>query len=116
MNLEIVTLAEAKEEAAQHAARCNLTLLIHGQRVPFETANEASGIVRELRDESGMGSRAFGSQFAIVDKSGKEVGWVSYNGRVWQGTRKNWKQSVCVFPSETTWPKEWQNGKSLCAS
>lgn len=117
MTLELVSFESAKSAEIERRKGCRLTLLIHGRQVPFETANEASGIVCELREQSGLGAREFGSQFPIVDSTGNEVGWVSFNGRVWQGTRKHWKQSVCVYPAQAAWPEAWQNGKGIaCAS
>lgn len=85
-------------------AECDLTLIIHGNRFPFKLANEASAILSAQREQASLdgwgGSREFGTQFEIVDRKGREVGYVSYNGRVWQGTRRNWEQAVCVYPLE----------------
>lgn len=90
-----VDYATARADELKRQAGCALLLVICGQRIPFETANEASGIVREMAEQSGLGAREIGSRFAVVDRAGVEVGHVSYNGRVWQGVGAS---AVCVFP------------------
>lgn len=78
-----------------------LTLRVNGSNFSIQTANEASAILvrcRELAASEGIvGASQFGGQFPIYDAARREVGYVSYNGKVWQGKRKDWKTAVSVF-------------------
>lgn len=97
ISLEIVSFEQAEREERERLAKSTFLLCFNGHRIPFETLNEASGIICELRRESGMGTREFGTFFPIVNEHGEEVAFVSYNGRVFEGKRAQWKTAKCVF-------------------
>lgn len=98
MNIDSILVAPpTANDFKQHRDKCPFVLMLHGQPIPFEHANEASEILTELRDECGMGASQFGSMHPIMDKAGNEVGYVSYNGKVWEGTRANWQTARLIY-------------------
>lgn len=82
---------------------CNLTkpdsnalfLQIAGTRLPFPGAPEASAIYRATIErydrETGRGGASGVPACKIVTDAGEEVGYVSYNGRVWAGSAAEWQ-------------------------
>lgn len=95
---ELTDAADLYDDEVRHRRDDGLAVVIMGASIPFNTANEASEIVNRIRERSGLGARELGSQFPILDHKNQEVGYVSYNGIVWQGTRKHWKDAVQIFP------------------
>ena len=51
--------------------------------VPINTLNDASAKYRAFIEENGLG--ASGAGRCLIMQSGKVVGRVSYNGKVWEG-------------------------------
>jgi hypothetical protein len=51
-----------------------------------ETLEEASRVYCKLRDESDEGSSTF-PEGRLYDTSGEQIAYVSYNGRVWSGSK-----------------------------
>lgn len=84
----------------------NLSVKVRGKLYPFLTVNQASAIVKRLRDESSEGASTFGSQFPIVTADKKKVGHVSYNARVWDAAGN------CVYP-ETCHPCQTMHNEQL---
>lgn len=65
------------------------TYTIGTKRFPFTTPEAASAAYRAYIEARNLGaSRA--PSCNIVDGDGKQVGYVSYNGKVWQGTQGDW--------------------------
>lgn len=60
--------------------------------VRIDYADQASAVVQLYRDKYDLGSSQMGEGAGeIFDPGGKQIGHVSYNGRVWSGTAKEWK-------------------------
>ena len=57
------------------------------RKFPVKTLEEASKVYQRERDHSGMGASTFGS--GSILKGSKEVAYVSYNGRVWEGKKNS---------------------------
>ena len=51
---------------------------------------QASEMFCRARDAADCGASEICSQ-PIVDEAGQDIAYVSYNGRVWPGSAKNWK-------------------------
>ncbi len=49
----------------------------------------ASQLTNAARDRSGVGANRFTNPL-LFDKTGKQVAYVSYNGRVWAGAPRDW--------------------------
>lgn len=65
-----------------------LFLTYAGKSYPVASINEASAMWDKVRDEAmnqGAGPDDMGSKPLITDGSGKTLGYVSWNGRVWKG-------------------------------
>lgn len=63
---------------------------------PFTTPEEVSRAYSATINRLGLG----GSQTpscSLLDASGAVAGYVSYNGRVWQGQPEEWQSAVCVY-------------------
>lgn len=58
-------------------------LQIGRSRYQVASLREASDKLCAARDASGMGASEMGSQFKVVNESGRKIALVSYNGRVW---------------------------------
>ena len=61
-----------------------------------DSLSELSAIYGRVRDATGEGNSTFGS-VDVYDRSRKHVGHVSYNGRVWSGTAKNWNHDTTLL-------------------
>lgn len=64
------------------------------------TMNEASAKFLKVMEQLGMGSREFAETFGeikIVDADGKQHGYISYNGKVWAGSQREWESSSLIF-------------------
>lgn len=59
-------------------------LKLRGRTYPVETLKECSDIFSAVRDQSGQGCSRFPN--GKIFKGGKQIAYVSYNGRVWPGT------------------------------
>lgn len=59
-----------------------MTLTIGIRRLPVATLEEASRVFCERRDRSGFGASDF-PDGRLYDAEGREIGRVSYNGRIW---------------------------------
>jgi hypothetical protein len=66
---------------------------------PFVSFADASIRFEAARDAVFFdgGSSADIPRVDLLDESGKSVGYISQNGRVWIGNRKDWKQNVAVY-------------------
>lgn len=69
---------------------------INRTRFPFTSYAEASAAYRKTIDTLGLGASE-APNCDILDTFGRPIGYVSYNGRVWIGNRKDWASSVCVY-------------------
>lgn len=68
------------------------------QDIPVATLNQASAIVDRMRLEKGWWSSTMSQCLIVVD--GTPRGWVSLNGRVWQGDPKDSDRRELVFAPE----------------
>lgn len=71
--------------------------LTRRKTVPVSSFEEASKVCRKYITDRGLGSNWYGGD--ISDSSGKIVAHVSYNGRVWEGSCRDWQpntQELCV--------------------
>lgn len=57
---------------------------------PFTTCEEVSAAYRDTIERLDLGASRT-PQCSIFDASGNQVGYVSYNGRVWAGTQREWQ-------------------------
>lgn len=60
-----------------------------GPELPIVTLNQASAAYRAFLDSGGLGSSEAGC--CLIRQAGKVVAHVSYNGKVWAGTERDWK-------------------------
>src|SRR5205807_7053617 len=61
-------------------------------KVPIDYADHASQVMQAYRDRFNLGSSDMGSNAGqIFTKEGQQIGYISYNGRVWEGTPQTWK-------------------------
>lgn len=74
----------------------DFTVEILGRRYAVTDMQRASQIVSTIRDQHNLGASQMGGQFPI--RAGDViVGYVSYNGKVWQGHPDNWEHNKCVL-------------------
>jgi len=66
------------------ALREQLFVEFDGQRYQVDSMQDASEKWEAFRDETGVGSSEV-SNLPIFDQTGKQVAYVSYNGKVWRG-------------------------------
>ena len=55
----------------------------------FDSLRQASEFFCAARDRSGLGGSKMPTP-DLIDASGKPVGYVSYNGRIWPGSPRDW--------------------------
>jgi len=71
-----------------------LTITIHTTEANFkqevESVAAASAAWRKHRDHYFIGSRDMRGNCGILEKDGKKIGHVSYNGRAWDLEEKPW--------------------------
>lgn len=60
-----------------------------GTMVAVSTLEEASKVCRKYLKRTGLGSRAWDGG-EVKDEAGKAVAWVSFNGKVWATSPRNW--------------------------
>lgn len=65
-----------------------LTIRIGKKSYPIASFADASRMVCAARDKSGVGSSRF--KDPIIYEGDKAVAHVSYNGRVWAGSPREW--------------------------
>lgn len=63
------------------------------KRIPFSTLNEVCIAYRMFITQQDVGASGAG-QCLIYDGAGKQVAYVSFNGKVWEGHPKNWKPGM----------------------
>ncbi len=74
---------------------------IGNRRFPLTSYAEASAALRHMLDETGAtfsgetGPKA--PQPLIVDATGKRIGYISQNGKVWSGNPREWESSVLLY-------------------
>jgi hypothetical protein len=76
-----------------------LFVRIYDKTFPIASYEEASIKFEEGRDfvfKNGGNSDDI-PRVDIVDSSGNQIGYVSQNGRVWEGIRQNWQQNKVVY-------------------
>ena len=71
-----------------------LFLQVGKRRYQISSFEEASTKVCIARDASPHGASRFKSPL-LVNESGRVVGHISYNGRVWAGLPQDWKAGQC---------------------
>lgn len=62
-------------------------------RLPWRGCAHASNAYRQTIKDLGVGSRDTPA-LTIHAACGKQVGWVSYNGRVWAGDADSWRAQL----------------------
>ena len=77
------------EEMAAHVPGQKLFLDIAGRRFPVDSLEDASRKFLKVSAAYGEGASQTPSPL-IVDSQGKTVGYVAYNGRVFEGTPQTW--------------------------
>jgi hypothetical protein len=71
------------------AVTTELTIRIGRKAYAIPDLATASRMVCEARDKAGVGSREF--KTPMIYEGERQVGYVSYNGRVWAGDPRGWK-------------------------
>ncbi len=71
------------------------------KRFALETMQKASEAYCKMIDATGVGSSR-APRADIVDASGKIVAHISYNGRVWPGTRQDWQPGIAPLYDNRT--------------
>ena len=75
-----------------------LLFLRKGNLLRQITADQASALMRAMRDATyaqGLGANDV-PYLNLHDCNGRQIGYVSTNGRVWLGSRKNWQSNTEV--------------------
>ncbi len=72
-------------------------LQVGGRRYQIASYEQASKMICNARDTSGMGASEMGSKFDIFDEAGNGIAYVSYNGRVWPGIEYK-AGAVALYP------------------
>lgn len=87
-------LAERLTKAAKPQLYCVIigSAVGNSEFIPITTVNQASAAFRAFCAENGFGARDAGS--CKIYAGGKQVGYVSYNGRVWEGREADWKSGA----------------------
>lgn len=81
---------EAKAPAAEPKEIARpLTVRVAGRDYPVASLQEASEKVRAVIDQMGIGSRDYPG--ATLHRGNEQVGYVAYNGRVFEGRAEDWK-------------------------
>lgn len=65
-----------------------LTIRIGRKSYPIGNYADASRMVCKARDKSGVGSSRFSDP--LIYEGDRAVAYVSYNGRVWAGSPRDW--------------------------
>lgn len=72
------------------------TAQVKRKTISAATLSELSAQYGLLRDKSGQGASRFPD--AIVFEDGRQIGYISYNGRIWEGTSQEWSPNTrCLF-------------------
>lgn len=58
-----------------------------------ETLQEIRDAARAYIEKWNLGGGNWSERKAMIRENGKAIGYVSYNGRVWRGNPKNWKNA-----------------------
>ena len=66
------------------------TMTIGRRSYPVASLAEASAMFIAARDRAGTGGRDTPTPL-LFDREGRQIAYVSYNGRVWAGTPRDWK-------------------------
>lgn len=74
----------------------NFNMTIRRVAYGANSLSELSAIYCRVRDATGEGNSTFGS-VDVFDKARKHLGHVSYNGRVWSGTAKEWNNTSALI-------------------
>lgn len=75
------------------------------QKLPWRGCAHASRSYRQTIEKLGLGARDTPA-LTVYDSAGKQVGYLSYNGRVWAGAAQHWQEQVdktpvyCPFEAE----------------
>ena len=67
-----------------------LSISLGGKIYPVESLEDASRRFRAVIETAGSGGAETPTPF-ILDESGKRIGYLSYNGRIWAGRPEEWK-------------------------
>jgi len=66
-----------------------LTLEIRKRRYPVASLADASAMFCAARDKAGTGASRTPTPL-IYDGAGEQIAYISYNGRVWAGSPRDW--------------------------
>ncbi len=66
-----------------------LTIRIGRKAYAIPDLATASRMVCAARDKAGIGNRAFTTP--LIFEGDRQIAYVSYNGRIWAGTQREWK-------------------------
>lgn len=91
-----VSYSDIKRASPKTIAR-SMFLQVGSRRYVVASFEQASRMVCQARDASGMGASEMGSKFDIFDDAGNGIAYVSYNGRVWPGTEYQ-AGAVALYP------------------
>lgn len=69
-----------------------LTIRIGRKSYPIPDLRTASDMVCAARDKSGVGNSRFTAP--LIYEGDRQIGYVSYNGRVWEGSPREWKSDT----------------------
>lgn len=69
------------------------------QAIEVQTFAEASKVVQHFRDTADYGFAIGGDQYSRwqvgrIFEGSKQIAHVSYNGRIWQGTARQWNRDT----------------------
>lgn len=74
---------------------------VQGKKLPATSLKDASDKYQSAIKSADIGGdEAYNKGFAnnkIYDKDGKEVGYISYNGKIWKGDPKNYKTNELLY-------------------
>lgn len=76
----VATPARAREQLF-------VRLAIGGNLIPIDSLKAARDKWVDYRDRAGRGVSELGNGLVVLDAAGKEVGSISYNGRIWPTTQ-----------------------------
>lgn len=68
-----------------------------GSKKSVKSLAEASKLFQDWIDENYYGASDLSASDGHLYKNGKLFGYVSYNGRVWEGNQRDWKNSKEIF-------------------
>lgn len=92
MQIELAACTNPDDNQRRHSRRA-----IPAYKVPVSSYEEASRLVQEFIEDNDLGGGNWSG--GAVYKNGKQVAYVSYNGRVWEGKSPEKGKEINIRPS-----------------